>query len=283
MGMIGFALRGGILLLILPVLILPTAIEVRFLIGGNLNSTGLTGEFYLIIALAGAVTLGLALLILYTLARCELATFTRFVNSAQPSVAHAWLAPGRMSEAEQGRVTSRLFIVETMTLVAILVALLPVAAVLSQSIVAEIVLPSSAESIYVRIFNDAAPMVALFVVLLIVIEAVSAVVVRRVLAGAYGLRAHNRLQRHPLRVIGVCLFGWSLFIGAIAISDVVLSVTWQAVESAFLSTGLSGGLLEIVSALLVALLFGGIFAACLFLCGLVSTVRSGLWTFASLR
>jgi len=60
-------------------------------------------------------------------------------------------------------------------------------------------------------------------------------------------------------------------------------LTWDAVRFVFLSTGLSGGAQELAGALVVALFFGGVFAASLLLGGLVSTVRAGLWTLASLR
>ena len=70
---------------------------------------------------------------------------------------------------------------------------------------------------------------------------------------------------------------------AVGVSFVVLSAMWGIVESVMLSTGLSGDLRDLISAVVVVLLFGLLFSACLFLCGLVSTVRSGLWTLASLR
>lgn len=134
-----------------------------------------------------------------------------------------------------------------------------------------------------RIANDVSLPLIVFIASIVVIEAVSAIATRRVLAGAFGLRPHNRLARHPLRVVGVAITGWILFIGAVGLSFIVLSATWQVVQSVFLSTGLSGDLRDLTSAIIVALLFGLLFSACLFLCGLVSTVRSGLWTLASLR
>ena len=281
--MIGFALRGGIVLLTLPILVLPTSVEVRLLLGSSLGTTGLTSTFYLAVAVLSAVTLGLALAVLYVLARCELSAFTRFVHSTQPSAEQAWLQPQRLDSDEVARTTSRLFVVQTLTLLAVLIAALPLAGALAQSTYQEIVLPSSAQSIYSRIFSDVAVLFVVFLVALLFIEAISAIATRRVLAGAFGLRAHQRIARHPLRVLAMAVAGWTLFIGAVALAYGVLSLTWQAVESVFLSTGLSADLRDLVSALVVALLFGAVFAICLMVCGIVSTVRSGLWTLASLR
>ena len=76
-----------------------------------------------------------------------------------------------------------------------------------------------------------------------------------------------RMARRPLRAVLVALIGWALFIGAVALSFAVLSLAWEAVESVFLSTGLSGGVRELVSGVLVALLFGPSVCAALFCAG----------------
>ena len=69
----------------------------------------------------------------------------------------------------------------------------------------------------------------------------------------------------------------------VVVGLLALGLTWDAVRAVFLATGLSTDITDIVSALVVALLFGAVYAAALLLCGLVSAFRSGLWTFASLR
>lgn len=283
LGMIGFALRGGIIFLTVPIIVLPTSVEVRLLLGSGLGPSGLTSDFYVAAGLLSVVTLGLALLVLYVLARCETGLYARFINSSEPNVEHAWASPGHLDGDERSLLSSRMFVVETATLIVILLAAVPLAVALAQSTYEEIVLPSSSDSLYLRIFSDVSLPLMVFIASIVVIEAASAIVKRRVLAGAFGLRPHNRLARHPLRVVGVAVGGWILFIGAVGLSFFVLSATWQVVQSVFLSTGLSGDLRDLTSAVIVALLFGLLFSACLFLCGLVSTVRSGLWTFASLR
>lgn len=283
LGVIGFALRGGIIFLAIPIVVLPTAVEARLLLGGNLGTTGLTPSFYALTTLASILTFAVALLVLYVVARCELATYTRFVNATRGHAERAWRAPGRLADSQRSTVTSRLFVIETVALIGLLFAAVPLAVAIGQSTYEEIVLPSSAESLYTRIFNDVTVPLAVFVAAIALVEALSAIALRRALAGAFGLRAHNRILRHPLRVLVVATLGWLLFIGAIVVSFAVLSVAWQAVEAVFLSTGLSGDVGDIASALFVALLFGVLFAACLFVCGLVSAFRSGLWTLASLR
>jgi hypothetical protein len=282
-GIIGFALRGGIVLLTVPVLILPTQVEVRLALGGNLGSTGLTSGFFLIVGALAILTLGLALLCLYALARCELAGFTRFVNYGERGEQHAWPTPGRLNAATRRPTMVRLFVVESVTLLAILLAAVPLAAAIGDATLSEILLPSSTDSIYARILGEVTTPLAGFILALVFVEGISAVVVRNVLAQSFGLDGYVSLLRRPLRKIAVAVLGWVLFMGALAVGLVVLGLTWDAVRAVFLSTGLSGDLRDIVSTLAVALLFGAVYAAALLLCGLVSAFRSGLWTYASLR
>ena len=282
-GMVGFAARGGILFLAMPILVLPTSVEARLLLGGNIGSNGLTPGFFILVAALSAATLAAAMVVLYLIARCELASFTRFVNSAPASGEHVWPAPGRLDTAERRTLISRLFVVEALAMLAVLACAVPLAAALGQATVNEVILPSSSDSIYGRVVNDVlAPLVA-WLAAIVVIETVSAVAARGVLAGAFGLRGHFRIVRHPLRLVGVAVAGWLLFVGTVFVIYVGLSACWLAVESVFLSTGLSTDLRELVSALIVAIALGLAFAAALFLGGLVSAARAGLWTLASLR
>ena len=282
-GMIGFMLRGGILLLTVPILILPTSVEVRLLLGGNLNSTGLTPGFFLIVTGLSIGTLLVALLVLYTLARCELASFSRFVNAPQSSDNHAWSAPGQLTQRQRTAVTSKLFVIEALALLAVLIAAIPLASALGSATLSEIVSPSSTASIYSRIFNDVSPQLIGFVAAIVAVEAVSAVATRHLLARTLGLRAFARIEHHALRTLAVAVLGWALLIGALLVTAPALGLAWEAVRSVYLSTGSSGGIRDLASALLVALLFGGVFAATLFVGGLISTIRSGMWTLASLR
>jgi hypothetical protein len=205
------------------------------------------------------------------------------VNSREPSAEHAWLPPGRIEGSRHTPVVQRLFIVQALALLVVLVAAVPLAAAIGQATLQEILLPSSTASIYVRIASDVSLPFAGWLAAIVLIEAVSAVLVRRVLAGGFGLHAYSRIGHNPLRAVLVAVMGWLLFVGALVLSLAALAFAWDAVRSVFLSSGLSGDLRDVFGALLVALMFGTVFAGALVLCGLVSTIRAGLWTLASLR
>lgn len=282
-GIIGFALRGGIVLLTVPIVVLPTAVEVRFLLGGGLSSTGLTPGFFEAIALLTLLAVTLALAALYALARCEIAQFSRFVHYADRSDSHPWLPPSPLAAPARRSLVRREYVVQAVALLAVLAAVVPLAAAVGQATLSEIILPSSSNSIYSRILGDVMTPVVAFGAALVGVEGVSAIATRVLLARAYGLRGRMSVTRHLPREIAVAVAGWLLFFAGVLVSVAVLALAWDAVRSVFLSSGLAGGLLDIVSALLVALLFGAVYTGALLLCGFVSAVRAGLWTFASLR
>ena len=282
-GIIGFALRGGIIFLTVPILILPTQVEVRDALGGNLGSAGLTPGFYLMVSGLTAVTLAAALVVLYVLARCELAVFNRYVNSAAVSSAHPWSSPGELDSRAARTVATRLFVVEAVAFLAILVAGIPLAVSIGSETLSEILLPSSADSIYMRVFGDVVAPAVGWVVAIVIIEALSALAVRAVLAQAFGLAGHMHARRHVLRLLGVSAAGWLLFLGGLIVGAAALSLAWAAVRDVFLSTDLSGSVVDVAGALVVALVFGAVFTGALTLSGLVSLTRAGLWTLASLR
>jgi len=269
-GIVGFALRGGIVLLLVPILVLPTSVEVRLLLGNGLGTSGLTPLFFAVVATLSVLSVLVAVAVLYVLARCELSGFSQFVGE-------------RLPQGRRRVLTTKLFVVEGLALLAVLVAAVPLAAAIGQSTYSEITLPSSTNSMYSRIFDDVTAPIIGFVAALVLIEAVSAVMARRTMAGAFGLGRQERMIHHPFRMLLVGATGWALLIGALVISLPALALAWDAVRSVFLATGLSGDVADIGGSLLVALLFGAVFAAALFVCGLVSAIRSGLWTLASLR
>ena len=197
LGMIGFALRGGIIFLTVPIIVLPTSVEVRLLLGSGLGPSGLTSDFYVAAGLLSVLTLGLALLVLYVLARCETGSVravrqlvaaerrTRLDvagpprrRGAQPAVlAHVRCRNGDADrDSSRGRALGR--------------GDRPVdlrgdrAAIVFRFVVR-------------ANLNDVSLPLIVFIASIVVIEAVSAIVTRRILAGAFGLRAANRLARHP--------------------------------------------------------------------------------------
>jgi hypothetical protein len=269
-GVVGFSLRGGILVLIVPILVLPTSVEVRLLLGDGLGTTGLTPAFFIAVAALSVISLGVALFALYAIARCELSGFARYSDT-------------RLLPARRTLLTRKLFVIEAFALLTILLAAVPLVAATAQAAYSEIVLPSSTASIYERVVHAVTPQIVGFIAAIVIVEAISAVTARRTMSRAFGLGDRVDFIHHPFRMLAVAVVGWALLVGALLVAIPALRFVWDVVRSVYLQNGLSGGVREVLAAMAVALLFGGVFAVVLFVCGLVSTIRSGLWTLASLR
>ncbi len=266
-GAIGFALRGGIVLLTLPMLVLPTQVEVRFALGNNLGSTGLTSGFWSLLAAATVISFGIVLAALYVLARLELAAFE--------SVAPTGAASRRLT-------VQQLFLVQASALLLALIAALPLALALGDATLNEIVRPSSADSIYVRVLGLVTGPLVLWAAALLVIEAFSAVTTRAILVRAAGVRPLGRGSGGMLRGLAIALIGWLLFGSAVLPGAWLVSLAWQAARAAFLS-GAPDSIERSVGTFVVAALLAAVFCAILVVCGIVSALRSVLWSLESLR
>ncbi|MDL2336053.1 MAG: hypothetical protein QFC55_08485, partial [Chloroflexota bacterium] len=174
LGTLSFILRGGVLALLLPIMVLPTQVEVRLMLGGSLGTSGLTPGFFVGVSAATIVSSGLVMAVLYALAWLEIAAYRRLADDPEiePNTLH-----------DPGTRLRDLFVVEALTLIVLLLAAVPLAAALGQSIYQEILLPSSSASIYDRVLSHLAQPIAIFAVALPIVDSVSAIWVRGQLSG----------------------------------------------------------------------------------------------------
>jgi hypothetical protein len=271
LGTLSFCLRGGALLLLAPIIVLPTQVEVRLALGTNLGSSGLAPSFWASFAVATLASAVLALAALHGLARIEARAFIALTGEAR---------------GQPGLVT-RLFVIEALTLVAVLLAAVPLAASIGQATLDEILRPTSSASIYLRVIDHVVPLLAVTVALAPVIDTISAFAARELLIGRplrTCLRAAlARIVGAPLRSVGAALVAWlslSLIVLTVGWS---LTVAWQATRAAFLSTTSVSDLFAHPDSLVVAVLLAAVFVSGLALCGFMSAFRAALWTLASVR
>jgi len=291
-GMIGFALRGGILLLTVPIVVLPTQVEVRFLLGGNLGSTGLSGGFYLIVVGATVLTFVAALAILYVLARIELAGFDALLAQRPALDPLAETARVPLAADRRRATIGELYVVQALGLLALLLAAVPLALAVGDATLSEILRPSSTGSIYARVAGQVVLPLVGFGVAVVVVELLSAVASRAVLMREHGIRPEGSgrpasfvrlLLAHPLRNLAVAALGWLLFLLAVGVAVAAIDLAWQAASAVFLSVSWSSLLEELTAQAAAAFLLAAVFGAGLLLAGLVSALRGALWSLASLR
>ena len=265
------ALRGGIILLLLPIVVLPTPVEVRLALGAHLGSTGLTAGFWAMVAIATLVSAVIAIAMLFALAWIELATYERAIAGVRPV------------ERRRRGLLGRLFVLQALTLLALAVCALPLAAVVGQATYDELLRPSSSASIYIRVMGQVGPALIVFMVAVVAIDTLSAIATRRLLSQRHSMLsaiagALVQPLRSPMRTLGVAFVGWTATIVALGAAWVGLGLAWRAARGTFLGVTSIFDLAQLVLPVLVALLLATVFCASLALVGVASALRSTLWS-----
>jgi len=271
LGALSVALRGGIVLLVLPIIVLPTPVEVRLALGANLGSAGLTPDFWSLVALATAASALIALAVLICLAWIEMAAFERVTAGAQP------VQPRRRG------LLGRLFVIQALSLLAIAVCAIPLAAMIGQATYDELLRPSSNASIYVRVIGQLVPALIPFVAAVVVIDALSAIATRRLLAQRRSLLAAVagalvEPLRSTLRTFVTVLVGWSATIAVLGAAWLGLSLAWRFTRGSFLAITSIFEPGQLILPILVALFLTAVFAVSVLSAGVASAFRSVLWS-----
>jgi len=298
LGMVGFLLRGGALILLVPIVVLPTQVEARLLIGDYLGSTGFTSGFWILIAVAALSALALSVALLAVLARIELSAFEMLIEDPATADQHAF-APARPSAHARRRLLLRLFAIQLVTLVALAVAAAPLVLAAGQKAFDEIVRPSSSSSIYARVLSGIGEPLFLFLFGLVLVELVSALASRELLVRQAGWRANLagrrswlapaigaavvRPLRSPLRTFATAALGWAATVAVLIPAFWAISIAWQAVRAAFLTSVGFSDAREVLGMVLVALALSGAFVLAVALAGFASALRAALWSVERLR
>ncbi len=285
LGALGFALRGGIILLTLPIVVLPTQVEARLLIGNYLGSTGFTSSFYVLV---GGFAIGAALLtvaILLGLARLERLSFERLLTSPEVR-ADTELATTHLAGTNRRRgLFVKLFVVQVLAFVALISCIAPVAWLTVRAAYEEITRPTSSVPIYERVLGTIGEPLFFLLVAVVIIEMLSSLGTREVLARAYGGRRvrRSRSWHAPLRVVSTALLSWLATLLAVVPALWALSAAWSATRGAFLSSVSFSDLGDDVAMVAAALALSAAFVLALFLGGFASAFRSALWSLTRLR
>ena len=298
-GALGFALRGGFVVLLLPILVLPTPVEVRLLLGPALGSSGLTAEFWTVVAAGSAVCAGGLIGLLLAIAWLELSAFDQLVRDPESADLRDWRPAPALSSARRRQVLSWIFVAQSLALLAIVLSALPLAAAIGPAILDELVRPSSSGPLLMRVTDRVVPQIVAVIAATVVVETLSAVATRHLLAREYGLSsraarrrglladgllfAARRILRAPAAIAATAGTGWLVSAMVIAPALLALSAVWQTTRASFLSTTSVADLLDHPEVLFVAALLAAVMLAALVLAGLASAIRAASWTIELLR
>ena len=277
-GTLSFILRGGLIVLLLPIVVLPTQVEVRLMLGGYLGSSGFSPAFWVSVGAATIFSTGFVMVVLYALGRIEVAAFRELVRDPDMDLAPPVNLGARVRDV---------FVIESLSLMALLLAAVPLAAALGQVAYDEILRPSSTAPIYDRVLGQVLLPLALLAIALPIVDSVSAAVVRRLLVGrSVGSAVSGSigaLVRRPVRFLATAAVAWLALAAVILATNAALTIAWNATRAAFLRTTSVADMLTSIAPLLVAVLLAGVFLSGLAVCGYVAAFRNAMWTITSLR
>jgi hypothetical protein len=262
-GMLGFLARGGLIVLILPILTLPTPVGLATLLGPAVVGTGrLEGPLRSLVVGAGVVLVSVVAAAIVLAALAQHLVYARWrSNGSRP-----------LPEAVGGLVA-----VELVALTPIVVVVLVSSAMIVDQVRGELLLPGDlAVPFVVRIVaRTLVPLVA-FIVAIITAEAIDGSLARRILV-------EQRRLRSPVRaltsVIATALVGWLVTLAVLVPGLALIGVTWQAARASWsMVARAETGSPDVARALLAAMALAGTWLGVLLLCGVASLVRAHLWT-----
>ena len=298
LGLLGFLARGGWLVLALPILSIPSPVLLSMLFRGEVGAIG-RGELRLLSIGVGAVLSLVAIGGVIVSAYADTALADRFVRDPETEQLRNGRAPRTLAGPER---RTLVWWVASVQAVALLPLILAVTIVIDRAVrtaTSELIGPSTGDLPLVgRVLPGIAAPMVLLVLVIVVVEALSSLASRRLLANTWdllpgghvdardsrvALGALARAVRSPLRVVATAVAGWLVIGSALAVALVASVVAWGAARD-LLVMGRVGSdpLAIVVSALLVAM-FTGVWLGGLGLVGFASAVRSGLWTEDALR
>ncbi|HEY8198313.1 MAG TPA: hypothetical protein VIF44_00965 [Candidatus Limnocylindrales bacterium] len=262
-GILGFLVRGGVVVLALPILTLPSPVGVGTILGPAVVSTG---------RIEGPLR---DLLIVATTAFAVIVAIAVLLAAVDQSLLHQrWgIPPAAVGRAAVGRLAA-----------GEILALLPLGAAIAvtlgrvvDDVHSELLLPGDLSvSFAARVVARSAVPLGVLVGALLVTEALDGMLSRRVLvrdrrppAGLHALAS----------VVGTAAVGWLMTLVVLVPGLAIIGATWDAARVAWSrSSSAVIGSADAVLAMVATVALVAVWVGILLLCGMASLVRAHLWT-----
>lgn len=270
--LVGFLVRGGWLIVVAPIVVLPTAVGIANVVaplledlafGRNTADVVRGGGTALIVIVAWFVAGGLLA------AATEIETVRRTAASAEL---------GRVPAQPRSGGTGRVFGARVVALLPLLVALVWAAFRFVGVGYRELTNPSDvALPVALRIVIGAPDAGLAILAGWLFGEIVGAIAARRIVLEGDGVaaalgRGVRALRGHPARSIALAVLSALMLVLVLAITAIASGTAWDALRGALAEGDAS------IATSLILILFVGLFAGGLVLIGLVSAWRSAVWT-----
>ncbi|MDQ3552918.1 MAG: hypothetical protein M3395_00700 [Chloroflexota bacterium] len=297
LGALGFAGRGGFVLLALPIITIPSPVVLSIVFGGGFAATGISSELEVLIALVtGGLLLSGSLLAAYA----DVAAFDRLARDEASKELRAGMEPHCLERGEGRRLVLALAGIHAVALVPALIVIVGLYEGMTALVGQELRMPSSLEvPLVLRVLDGARePLVALALLLLLA-DAVYALASRAVLAWQFrvgstiaprpsgmlaaAMHGVERLVTRPLRTAATLALTWMISLVVLTPIAWASLVAWDGVRGAYLSPiGLTQPM-DLALTGLATIGLAAIWLAGSILAGFASAVRGALWSADALR
>lgn len=299
LGALSFCVRGGVLLILLPILWVPSPVLLSVFLGRYITTSGLSPDV-VPVALSVGLGAGVALIGAVALAAyAQLASFERIADGAETASLRMGRTPRRVSRRERARIVLRLTVLNLASLVPVVLLLPLIGARIGDAGLAELQLPSSTNTPFVlavlgRVQSD----LLILAGVVVVMDLLAALAAHQLIASrldvappvarttrhpdlhalAMGL---TRIVRQPFRTLLLLVLAWLLTIAAVAVSVGATVIGWDTLRTIlFQATSSNPATAEValIFQLSVLAVFGAVWIGSITLLGFASSLRGALWT-----
>jgi hypothetical protein len=298
LGMMGFAARGGTIVLILPAITVPSPVVLSVLFRGEVGVLS-PGDVGIVSVVVGSVLSVLAIGGVLLSAYAELSLAERVMRDPESLDLRLGREPRVLMRSERRSLFSWIAAIQAAALLPIIVGVTLLVDRIARLVTAELYAPSATDApLAARVLPGAAAELVIAAIAIVGAGICASLATRRLIAAAVGLLpdgparggerrialgALARVVRSPGRVIATALVGWALLLGTLAVVVVGASIAWAAVRDVVAL----GGAADDPGVAAVTWLIVGVFCTVwlggLVVVGCVSAMRSTLWTVDALR
>ena len=188
LGALSFAVRGGWLLLAVPIITFPGDGQLSTIFGPVLTTSGPSSGLAVLLAIAGVAALLLAGMAILLAAYADVAAFDRTVHSPETAELRAGRAPRELRGGERRGLVARVAGVQAVGLVGILAVAAVVGRRIPQIVVAELQFPSNAtDSVITRVLGQIRGDLLVLAAVVVLVDIAVAILSRRLMARRFGL------------------------------------------------------------------------------------------------
>lgn len=297
LGALGFGARGGLLVLALPVMTIPSPVVISILLRDHLSGAGLTAGSDAILLVAVGIVSAILVACLFLAAYADVAAFERVATDAATSRFRERSAPRMLAAGERLDLAITLATIQGATLIPAGVIAVFVAQRINDAVVSELTFPSSfVDPLAVRVATAALEPLLALAFALMVADLLYALASRAVLcreschsrqpprsttrAAVHGVAG---LVRRPIGTLGIAVLCWSATLFAVLPVLWLTSVAWEGVRRLFLAPRGSSDPEALLATMIAVLIFAAVWVAGSISAGFASAVRSAMWSVDAMR